>query len=136
MDRLVKRRTGLGLLALPVACLVASCAPTSPEVELPREWGDELTGVSIVLRPDGTGTVVDLPLGDGSEDCESGDLEHFSGDIEWAGVGEFEYAVTINGRQRSLWVDVERLGSANPEEVTFLPCEGVADWRSAVTLYG
>lgn len=103
---------------------------------MPREWVDEGTGTGILLRPDGSGTVVDLPLGADGSECASEALVPFSGEVNWVGVGEFEYRIAINGVERSLWVDVERLGSANFEEVSFLPCDGDVDWGAAVTLYG
>lgn len=57
-----------------------------PDAPLPAHWVRFSTeDSSVELRPDGTGTFVDLPLWTGAR-CDSDEVTPFSGELRWQAV--------------------------------------------------
>lgn len=82
-------------------CALASstfACSQKPDIALPAEWANSMTGKqsAVLFRPDGTGTFTEFPLWNG-EERKSDEVTPYSGEFHWRAVDGYFQVDAPNG---------------------------------------
>ena len=86
------------VFALCALTLSTTACSQTPDIPLPAEWVDSITGKqsAVVFRSDGTGTFTEFPLWNGDE-CAKDEVAPYSGEFHWDAVDGYFQVDAPNG---------------------------------------